>query len=123
MLAYVKYIREHGKTPEQAVNEEITLKKLLTNLQELDDNWMNINPSEIKTSPPRTLIQRLNIILLRWRTNTDKVQKALDLLPLEQDQSEQVEALSVNSDSGSDKVIDEQKQESETVVKKVITTL
>ena len=109
MTAYVKYIRDNGKTPKEAVNEEITLKKLLTYLQELDENWLNIPPSEIKTSPPRTLIHRLNVHLLRWRTSTDKVQKALDLLPLEQDQSEQVEAFSVNSDSCSDKVIEEQK--------------
>ena len=80
-LAYVKYLRDNGKTPKGAMNEDINLKKLLVYLQELDESWMNIPPSEIKTSPPRTLIQRLNVILTRWKTNTDKVQKALDNLP------------------------------------------
>ena len=80
-LAYVKYLRDNGKTPKGAMNEEINLKKLLVYLQELDENWMNIPPSEIKTSPPRTLVQRLNMVLTRYKTSIDKVQKALDNLP------------------------------------------
>lgn len=67
------------------MSEDVSIKKLLVYLQELDDSWLNIPPSEIKTSPPRTLIHRLNVYLLRWRTDTDKVQKALDNLPQEQD--------------------------------------
>ena len=66
-LAYAKYIRDQGKSPKQAACRDINLKELLVNLQELDVRWMNIPPSEIKTSPPRTLIQRLNIVLDRWR--------------------------------------------------------
>ena len=80
-LAYVKYLRDNGKTPKGAMNEDINLKKLLVYLQELDENWMNIPPSEIKTSPPRTLVQRLNMVLTRYKTSIDKVQKALENLP------------------------------------------
>ena len=42
--AYAKYIRDQGKTPQQALNEEMNIKKLLVYLQELDGRWMNIPP-------------------------------------------------------------------------------
>ena len=66
-LAYAKYIRDQGKSPRQAICKDINLKELLVNLQELDVRWMSIPASEMKTSPPRTLIHRLNIFIDRWR--------------------------------------------------------
>ena len=51
------------------------------------------------------------MLLFRWRTDFDKVQKTLDELPPEQDQSEQVDDPSGSADTISDKFADEHKQE------------
>ena len=62
-----------------------------------------------KTSEPRTLVQRLNVTLGRWKSDHKKVQKTIDSLPQEQDQSEQVEVHSLDSGTISDKELSEQK--------------
>jgi len=107
--AYAKYIRDQGRTPKQADSDEISIRMLLSYLQELDDRWMGIPPKEVKTSEPRTLVQRLNVTLGRWKSDHKKVQKTIDSLPQEQDQSEQVEVHSLDSGTISDKELSEQK--------------
>ena len=49
------------------------------------------------STPPRTLIQQMNMYLGRWILKTTEVQVRIDALPKENDQSEQVE---VNSENG-----------------------
>ena len=47
---------------------------------------------------PRTLIQNMNVHLGRWIPKTDEVQLAIDSLPKELDQSENIDHLSEHAD-------------------------
>jgi hypothetical protein len=64
------------------------MKVLLTHLQELDAKWVGIMKEDMSTSPPRTLIQNMNVHLGRWIKDPTKVQLVLDSLAPEPDQSE-----------------------------------
>ena len=54
--AYALYLRDLRVKPKDALNMHISLKMLLPNLQRFDSRWLNIPVTEMKTSPPRTLV-------------------------------------------------------------------
>ena len=71
--AYALYLRDLRVKPKDALSMHISLKMLLPNLQRFDTRWLNIPASEMKTSPPRTLVQRMNCYLTRFKRDVAAV--------------------------------------------------
>ena len=58
----------------------------------VDKRWQNIPISQMKTTPPRKLIQYMNTHIARWKKNFDAVQKAIDELPASPEQTAELAA-------------------------------
>ncbi len=88
-LAY--YLREKNLTPKQFANSKFSLSSLLPYLCLYDKRWCDIPPTEVKTTPPRTLVHNMNCHIHRWKLNFKAVQKVIDELPDVKDVSEEVD--------------------------------
>ena len=89
--AVALYIRDNDLTPRQFAMKNFKIKLLLPYLQLLDRQWGNIAYDEMKTTPPRTLVQYMNTHIARWKTKYEAVQKVIDALPESHDHSADVQ--------------------------------
>ena len=75
MIAYAMYLRDLRQTPKLAVKLSISIRMLLPQLQMLDRRWRDVPVNEVRTTPPRTLVQNMNVFLHRWKKKFDDVEK------------------------------------------------
>ena len=81
MIAYAMYLRDLRQTPKFAVKLSISIRMLLPQLQMLDRRWRDVPVNEVRTTPPRTLVQNMNVFLHRWKKKFDDVEKCIAKLP------------------------------------------
>ena len=61
------YIKEANLTPKQFASCDFRMKMLHPYLAKVDRRWMEIPMTEVKTTPPRTLVHAMNTHISRWK--------------------------------------------------------
>ena len=95
--AYAMYLQETNSTPEEGLKKKPKMKSFLPQLSDIDDRWNGIPREEMVGTKPRTLILQMNSHLCKWMLKVDKVQQAINNLPPEQEQSQQIDKISQSS--------------------------
>jgi len=57
-----------------------------------DRRWSEVPLDEMKTTPPRTLVQYMNTHVNRWSKQYEAVQKVIDALPESRDHTAEMQA-------------------------------
>ena len=89
--ALAHYLREKNLTPKQFAKGEFRIGWLHHYLCLYDKRWIDIPPTEVKTTPPRTLVHNMNSYINRWKHNYKAVQKVIDELPEVKDATDEVD--------------------------------
>ena len=108
--SYAEYLRDRNLTPRQAARHDFKLVWLLDYLPKHDRRWSQIKPKEMKTTPPRSLVNNMNVNLHRFRKEFLHVQNTIDELPKEEEEDNDEETGQIASDTESEKA-DEEVQE------------
>ena len=86
------YIRDNDLTPKQFASKLFKIKLLLPYLQQYDRRWCDVPFDQMKTTPPRTLVQYMNTHVARWKKQFETVQKVIDALPESRDHTSEMQA-------------------------------
>ena len=105
--SYAEYLRDRNITPRQAARHDFKLIWLLDYLPKHDRRWSQIKSKEMKTTPPRSLVNNMNVNLHRFRKEYLLVQKTIDELPKEEEEDNDEETGQLASDTESEKVDEE----------------
>ena len=105
--SYAEYLRDRNLTPRQAARHDFKLIWLLDYLPKHDRRWSQIKSKEMKTTPPRSLVNNMNVNLHRFRKEYLLVQKTIDELPKEEEEDNDEETGQLASDTESEKVDEE----------------
>ncbi len=89
--AVAHYLRAKNLTPKEFAKGEFRIGWLHHYLCLYDKRWIDIPPTEVKTTPPRTLVHNMNCHIHLWKLNFKAVQKVIDELPEAKDVSEEVD--------------------------------
>ena len=79
--SYAEYLRDRNLTPRQAGRHDFKLVWLLDYLPKHDRRWSQIKPKEMKTTPPRSLVNNMNVNLHRFRKEFLHVQNTITPKP------------------------------------------
>ena len=109
--AVAHYIRDNDLTPKSFAGKSFKIKFLLPYLQQYDRQWYDVPLDEMKTTPPRTLVQYMNTHVARWKKQYEAVQKVIDGLPESRDPTAEAQA----GDKKSLTVSDNQSQDDEEI--------
>ena len=90
--AVAHYIRDNDLTPKQFAGKQFKIKLLLPYLQQYDRQWYDVPMDQMKTTPPRTLVQYMNTHVNRWAKQFEAVQKVIDTLPESRDLTAEMQA-------------------------------
>ena len=79
--ALAHYLREKNLTPRQFDKGEFRIGWLHHYLWLYDKRWTDVHPTEVKTTPPRSLVHHMNTYINRIKGNYKVVQKWINDLP------------------------------------------
>ena len=89
--ALAHYLRDKNLTPRQFDKGEFRIGWLHHYLCLYDKRWLDVPPTEVKTTPPRSLVHHMNTYINRIKRNYKVVQKWIDELPEPKDASDEVD--------------------------------
>ena len=90
-------------TPKTFAKASFRIVWLLPYLARVDKRWNDIPPTEVKTTKPRTLVNRISIHISNLKKNYKAVQKLLDELPQLSEPTSELDKKDQNGDTLSDK--------------------
>ena len=104
--AYATYLNMHNKTPEEYESKSVNLIELLPVIQKLDTKWANVEPEMMKTT--HKMVHRLNMFLVRFKTEIQKVYDVMYDIRENQDGSAEVDQTNNPDRTASEKSDSEQ---------------
>ena len=104
--AYATYLNMHNKTPEECESKPVNLIELLPVIQKLDTKWANVEPEMMKTT--HKMVHRLNMFLVRFKTEIQKVYDVMYDIRENQDCSAEVDKTNNPDRTASEKSDSEQ---------------
>ena len=87
-LVYATYLIQNGKTPEEFEKKSVNLTELLPVFHKLDPKCEHVEPEMMKTT--HKLVHRLNMFLVRFKTEIKNVYDVMDDIGENQDGSAEV---------------------------------